>query len=78
MLQGIISCLHLLNHILHIKIDALVRTRPHIIPSEGWGFTRLIVNKKKRFQLINTSLCIYNPYSLAYTGVAFQVWWKLN
>jgi hypothetical protein len=27
MLQGIISCLHLLNHILPIKIDALVRTR---------------------------------------------------
>jgi hypothetical protein len=48
MLQGIISCLHLLDHILPIKIDALVRTRSHIIPSEGWGFTSLIVEKEKK------------------------------
>ncbi len=33
MLQGIILCLHSLNHILPNKIDALVRSRSHIIPS---------------------------------------------
>jgi hypothetical protein len=59
MLQGIISCLHLLNHILPIKIDALVKTRSHIIPSEGWGFTRLILKKKKQKSSIDWDIITY-------------------
>jgi hypothetical protein len=42
------------------------------------GLHNAYSEKTKKVPLIDTSFCIYNPYSLAYTGVAFQVWWKLN